>query len=84
MNLPANSFFISTAEAYRIPMSVNAVRCFPVGISPSTYLICPRCGLTMDREYQSYCDRCGQALDWSRLSKAIVVICRCRTVFEAR
>ena len=28
------------------------------------YPVCPRCGSTMEREYQSYCDRCGQRLSW--------------------
>lgn len=30
------------------------------------YPICPRCNSSLDREYQNYCDRCGQALDWHR------------------
>ena len=28
----------------------------------------------MEREYQSYCDRCGQALDWKGFSKALVIL----------
>lgn len=24
----------------------------------------PRCGSTMEREYQYFCDRCGQRLSW--------------------
>lgn len=32
----------------------------------SGYGICPRCGAPLDRDYQSYCDRCGQHLSWSR------------------
>lgn len=27
--------------------------------------VCPRCGRTISREYQCYCDRCGQHLDWT-------------------
>ena len=27
---------------------------------------CPRCGSTMEREYQLFCDRCCQRLNWSR------------------
>ena len=26
---------------------------------------CPRCGTTMEREHQLFCDRCGQRLNWS-------------------
>lgn len=29
------------------------------------YFICPGCGITLDRDFQNYCDRCGQHLDWS-------------------
>ena len=27
---------------------------------------CPRCGTTMEREYQHFYDRCGQRLNWNR------------------
>ncbi|MCD8342517.1 MAG: hypothetical protein LUC87_10325 [Clostridiales bacterium] len=30
------------------------------------YCICPRCGAVLEREYQGYCDGCGQRLDWRR------------------
>ena len=26
--------------------------------------VCPRCRNTMERDYQSFCDRCGQCLEW--------------------
>lgn len=26
--------------------------------------VCPRCECTMERDYQAYCDRCGQCLKW--------------------
>ncbi len=35
--------------------------------------ICPSCKKTMEREYQAYCDRCGQFLSWKGYSKAEVV-----------
>ncbi len=28
--------------------------------------VCPQCGQTMEREFQSYCASCGQCLDWER------------------
>ena len=61
------------ARSYRVPMRVTAVRSYPECPQLFTYPICPRCGKTMDREYQSYCDRCGQALDWQGFSKAVVI-----------
>lgn len=34
---------------------------------------CPRCHLTMDREYVGFCDRCGQKLDWTAFDQAAVI-----------
>ena len=61
------------AETYRSPMSVTAVRCYTSCPELSTYPLCPRCSLPMEREYQPFCDHCGQALNWSYLSKAVVL-----------
>jgi tRNA(Ile2) C34 agmatinyltransferase TiaS len=33
---------------------------------------CPRCGTTMEREYQLFCGRCGQRLNWSRFDECEV------------
>lgn len=56
--------------AYRVPMDVDAIRLLAGGES---YPICPRCGITMDREYMAYCDRCGQRLGWERIDLAAIV-----------
>ncbi len=61
------------AVSFRTPMAVTAVRSYKTGRSSTIYPICPRCGITMEHEYQSYCDRCGQALNWRRFSKAKVI-----------
>lgn len=34
-----------------------------------TYFQCPNCKITMEREYQRYCDRCGQKLKWQSMKK---------------
>lgn len=34
-----------------------------------TYWICPNCKTSFEREYQKYCDRCGQKLEWPDLNK---------------
>ncbi len=44
-------------------MAVRQTRLFPNG---DCYPVCPQCGLTLDREYQVFCDRCGQRLMWRR------------------
>ena len=64
---------VSWAQSYRIPMAVEEIHLFR---DEDTYPVCPRCHLTMEREYQSYCDRCGQALSWKGYSKARVVTMR--------
>ena len=33
------------------------------------YVVCPNCKTTMDRDFQAYCDRCGQKLKWPSFKK---------------
>lgn len=54
---------------YREPMIVKEI---VVRKSKLSFPICPRCDCTMDREYQSFCDRCGQMLSWKEFSRAKV------------
>ena len=82
MNTQTDNSISTNAEAYRTPMPVTAVRYYPACPDLFTYPLCPRCGLTMEREYQRFCEHCGQALDWKDLSKAIIV--RTRSPHEAR
>lgn len=35
--------------------------------------ICPNCNMTLEREYQAYCDRCGAKLSWKNYNKAEIV-----------
>lgn len=51
--------------SYRIPKPVNEVLLYPSSDGFYTYPICPTCKVSFEREYQSYCDRCGQKLDWT-------------------
>lgn len=52
------------ALAFRFPMAISEYRQFG---DRDIYWRCPRCHSTLERDYQSYCDRCGQCLDWSVL-----------------
>ncbi len=58
------------AASFRRPMAVAERLAFRSG---GIYPLCPRCGATLDREYQNYCDRCGQRLDWTDIHNAPVV-----------
>ncbi|MCR4772418.1 MAG: helix-turn-helix transcriptional regulator [Oscillospiraceae bacterium] len=61
--------------AFRIPMKVTKRRGFIECLFGFTaYPICPQCGLSLAREYQCFCDRCGQQLCWNRYSKAETVL----------
>lgn len=60
--------------SYSQPMPVTQVRSYSFDHSRTSYPVCPKCGLTLDREYQGYCDRCGQCLDWSCYENAAVVL----------
>jgi len=50
-----------------IPSRVSHVLCLPSGDS---YPVCPACKRILEREYQIYCDRCGQRLDWKHFKDA--------------
>lgn len=59
---------VSVSEAaFRRPMAIVEIKQFGSG---ETYPVCPRCRITMEREYQNFCDRCGQALDWRQYAHA--------------
>ena len=59
------------AESFRTPMTVTELHLFR---DRSAYPVCPRCHMTLDREYQAFCDRCGQALNWNLFQEAMVVV----------
>jgi len=63
---------LEDAVGYRKPMEVKEVVFFPH--ADGEYARCPRCQITMEREYVRYCDRCGQCLDWDGYDDALVVL----------
>lgn len=49
------------AGTYRVPRPVRDSLLLPGG---DVYPICPRCSRSLDREFLTFCDRCGQRLSW--------------------
>lgn len=39
----------------------------------NSFPVCPKCKSTFEYEYQSYCDRCGQCLNWDEYEKAEII-----------
>jgi len=63
-------FFPCDAVSYRQPMPVREI----LRTGDDQYFpVCPRCGISIEREYMSYCDRCGQKLSWTRYSTATII-----------
>lgn len=60
--------------AFRKPMTVNAIRCISLSGQLVGFAVCPQCGCSLAREYQHFCDRCGQKLDWGSYDKAVVIL----------
>ncbi len=60
---PRIPFRAVSYRSYRIAMPVTDAVSYP---RDGIYPVCPRCRLSLSREYQRYCDRCGQALGWEQ------------------
>lgn len=48
------------------PLSVSQSRNVVSSQGSTTFPVCPNCLKTLEREYQTCCDRCGQRLDWEQ------------------
>lgn len=59
--------------SYRAPMEIHEAMKLPEYRNASIYYICPRCNLTLDREFMHFCDRCGQCLSWKKHQKAKLI-----------
>ncbi len=53
--------------SYRIPMPVTELIIYR---NHTSHYLCPRCSITLEREFTHYCSRCGQCLDWRQYKKA--------------
>lgn len=71
-----NALFLQTLQYYmsfRVPMPVTQLKLFSACRGEPAYYVCPRCRLTMEREFMAYCDRCGQKLSWKDYKRAAVI-----------
>ena len=58
------------ALRYRQPMEVRELIRYRSG---GTFPICPQCRSAVERDYQQYCDRCGQCLSWRKIDRAQII-----------
>lgn len=58
---------------YRRPMCIREVMVFPAIRNCPSLAVCPRCRITLEREFVAYCDRCGQCLDWHRYKEVEII-----------
>lgn len=52
--------------SFRMELPVKEVMIFSNG---DAYYVCPRCRITLEREFMAYCDRCGQCLGWKNTNR---------------
>lgn len=70
----AMSYLTVLLNSYRVPMVVSTFRyIYDTVYGPTTYPVCPRCECTLERDYQQYCDRCGQALNWEGTHPVLIL-----------
>lgn len=67
VNTEITLFDLFAAQTYRTPKIVTEIHVFKDNYF---FPVCPRCKITIEREYQTFCDRCGQHLDWSDYDNA--------------
>lgn len=58
----------------QLSLPVSQSRCIHCTFGLTSYPVCPNCGLTLEREFQNYCDRCGQKLDWRNYQNATMIL----------
>lgn len=61
------------SAGYRQKMPITEIMVFHTHFGETGFYVCPRCKLTLDRDFVSFCDRCGQHLDWKDYRKAKLI-----------
>lgn len=57
-------------STYRQELLVEELMVFSDGMG---YYVCPRCRITLERDFVSFCDRCGQRLGWRRYKNVRII-----------
>lgn len=55
---------------YRMELLIKEAVVFP---NDFIYYVCPKCHMTLEREFMSYCSRCGQHSCWNEYKKSKVI-----------
>lgn len=58
--------------SYRLPIEVFEIVYYRK--AEISFPVCPKCNIAIEREYQTYCDRCGQYLSWNRFENRAKII----------
>lgn len=72
-SLPFSSFpwdLLFALAEYRTALPIKEYRRYCSYSDNTVYYICPRCDESLDREFQTCCDHCGQMLEWKGYRKA--------------
>lgn len=64
---------MQSMSRFRHPMPVCRIHYFRRPHGLDGFPVCPQCAITMEREYQRFCDRCGQSLDWHTYKDACLL-----------
>lgn len=57
---------------FRVPMAVTQIRLRDLD---GAFPVCPQCKVSLEREHQRFCDRCGQRLNWKGYKRAEIIHC---------
>ena len=68
-----NSISGHSAPSRDYPLPVSQILAFRDSSGTLYFPACPGCGITLEREYQNFCDRCGQRLNWNHFNDAVVI-----------
>lgn len=54
-------------------LPITEIRCLFLSGTLTGFPVCPHCGTSLEREFQAFCDRCGQLLDWHNYCNARLI-----------